>query len=267
MKFNVISSGSKGNATLVQTKGVNILIDIGISLTSLNDGLFSRGLGLNDLTCIFISHKHVDHIKSLNSLIKKDSQKRRSGQRDLFIDKLFVPSNIPDVRVSEDQYLHKYKSIKITNDVIVTPLPLSHDVSETFGFLIEDGVEKLVYITDTGYVKDEVLDLIKDATYYIFESNHDTKMLYTSNRTSALISRIHSDHGHLDNVSSASYLSELVGESTKEVVLAHLSEDCNTPSLALETFNKVYKAKRLDEPHFVIKCASASHMTLGGDDA
>ena len=64
----------------------------------------------------------------------------------------------------------------------ITVLPLSHDAAHTVGYVIEAGGEKLVYITDTGYIRNDVKERIVNADYYIFESNHDIEMLMQTNR-------------------------------------------------------------------------------------
>ena len=80
---------------------------------------------------------------------------------------------------------------------------------------------------------EESLPLIKDPTYLIIESNHDIRMLLNTNRPFELKNRIMSDHGHLCNEDSAIAAVSIIGEHTKEIVLAHLSEEANTPETAL----------------------------------
>ena len=89
---------------------------------------------------------------------------------------------------------------------------MSHDCENTVGYLIECGNEKLVYVTDTGYIKKEVKDYLKDADYYIFESNHDIEMLMQTKRPVYVKQRIINDYGHLCNEDSAHILSEVISE-------------------------------------------------------
>ena len=107
---------------------------------------------------------------------------------------------------------------------------------------------------------------IKNKTYYIFESNHDTKMLYESSRPPYLIKRIASDKGHLDNVAASYYLSNLIGSNTKEVNLAHISEECNTEEIALNTFNEVIYTQKGERPSLLLRCASVNYVVSGGKD-
>jgi len=264
MKYTVISSSSKGNCTLISSKQTNILIDFGCSRKKVIRGLKyanilpsdfnenSRTLDpFKDISALLITHSHIDHIANIKYINQ---------------DKYVCSPLVLDTALKSNQYLEFYIPYKIF-DLTIIPLPLSHDKPNTTGFLIKDDHSSLVYITDTGYIKDKVLDLIKDANYYIFESNHDTKMLYTSNRDALLISRIHSDKGHLDNIASATYLADLIGPHTKEITLAHLSEECNSPEVALETLHKVFLDK-LGEIPSNIKIRTADtpeEFTQGGD--
>lgn len=249
MEFLVISSGSKGNCTVIKTKKANVVVDCGITKKKLLMGLSSLNLGLEDIDFLLITHNHSDHY---------------SGAKFFPKEKWMTSNGAIDVELNEKQYFTKFVPFRI-KDLEITPLPLTHDAPSTYGFLFEDeGHEKLTYITDTGYVKDKVLSLIKDCTYYIFESNHDTKMLFSSDRSAYLINRIHSDKGHMDNIAAASYLSEVVEEDTEEVVLAHLSDECNTPELAEEAFNKVMTDEKGEAPHLILKCGSDKEMVKGG---
>ena len=165
--------------------------------------------------------------------------------------------------IPESQILCPFTKYKF-GDFFVTPIPLSHDAINTTGYIIEDKNEKLVYITDTGYVSEKALDLSKNADYYIFEANHDVRMQLTSGRPQYLIDRIMGDYGHLSNEDSAICLSEVISNRTKEIVLAHLSEEANTPETALNTFYKIMAKRRVDVSHISVRCAKQREMVCGG---
>ena len=94
---------------------------------------------------------------------------------------------------------------------------------------------KLVYITDTGYINKKYFNLIKNKEIYILESNHDVEMLLNGKYYYHLKQRILSDKGHLSNKVASQYLSKLIGEQTKYIILVHLSEENNTEERVLET--------------------------------
>ncbi|MBP5694230.1 MAG: hypothetical protein J6X03_02095 [Bacilli bacterium] len=128
----------------------------------------------------------------------------------------------------------------------MTPLKTSHDAINPCGFLIENDGEKLIYMTDTGTIPKKSLKYMVNADYYFIESNHDLDMLNNSGRPRFLINRIAGSYGHLSNEDSAYYMSGLVGPKTKKIILAHLSEECNTEELALKTYKYIFELRKVN---------------------
>ncbi len=251
MQYDVISSGSKGNCTLIFSHGHCIQIDFGIAKKRVVSALESYGYSFSDVEAVLVTHDHSDHASHIASA---DKDKVYSGN----------PS-LPKLQgvISGDKLLHPFQSIQISVFTI-TPLPLSHDAKNTLGFVISDGEEKLAYVTDTGFVPEKNFPYLNNLNYYLFESNHDPKMLYESKRPDYLIRRIISDMGHLSNLDCGYYLSSFVGPETKEIVLAHLSDECNTPDLALKTLNDVFLRQLGYIPEISVKAASEKNETKGG---
>ena len=119
------------------------------------------------------------------------------------------------------------------NDVEIELLHTSHDAPASVGYIINYNDKSLVYITDTGYINRKILSRIENKDIYLIESNHDEIMLMDGPYPRFLKERVISDKGHLSNKTTAKYLSKLVGDKTKYVVLAHLSETNNTKEKAL----------------------------------
>lgn len=248
MRYYVFESGSKGNCTLIASRGRYLLIDNGLTLRKFRAYLGSVNVSIEELSVVLVTHNHSDHVAGL---------------------KAFDPRCIYSTRFTyplcdESHELIPYEAYTL-NGFHVTVLPTSHDAKGSVGFVIEDDGEKLVYITDTGYLYEKVTEQIRDADYYIFEANHDVRMQLRSGRPQYLIDRIMGDYGHLSNDDSALYLSEAVTARTKEIVLAHLSEEANTPELALETFRKIMAKRGHNIAHINVRCASQHEMVTGGD--
>lgn len=224
MKLAIVGSGSKGNACLIYTPKTLIQIDMGLPLKRIDQALRHIKKKTTDIQALFITHEHGDHI----------------GTLDLYHGLIPTYASVGTLPL-ETPNLHEFKAASSlqVGDLMVTSFPVSHDVVNPVGFLISHGAEKLAYVTDTGYLSEEVLNKIKDCDYYYFESNHDLKMLLHSSRPEVLKKRIHNDTGHLANVDSAIYMAELIGPRTKKIVLAHISEECNTPELALATYREI----------------------------
>lgn len=226
MKVSVLSSGSKGNTTYIETNNTKILIDAGNSSKYIIDTLKEINVNVEDLNAIFITHVHVDHIKGLQTLLKRIN---------------------PEVYITEKMlpyldYLTNYKLIEKDNikyqDLEINVIKTSHDTEDSVGYIVTNNNKSIVYITDTGYINKKYYDILSNREIYIMESNHDIEMLNNGKYPFELRQRILSDKGHLSNYDSAKYLSQFMGKKTKYIVLAHLSEENNTENLALETLKK-----------------------------
>ena len=247
MYFHIIASGSKGNATVVVSNKTVLLIDMGITLSRLEEGLSEVNLKINDITGAIFTHDHTDHISGIKFLSPKIMYALEGT----------LPSSLSNIVFVNQPF-------KI-GDFEITPIETSHDATNPCAYLIKDKDSSLFYMTDTGVFLDESLSLFKDPTYLIIESNHDIKALLHTDRPFDLKNRIMSDKGHLCNEDSAIAAISIVGEHTKEIVLAHLSEEANTPELALEAYKKIFKHFGVPFDKYLIRCANQRVSLTGGD--
>ncbi|MBQ9854469.1 MAG: MBL fold metallo-hydrolase, partial [Bacilli bacterium] len=229
MEAIVLGSGSKGNSTLIKTEKSNILIDVGFSYKNLKEKLESVNMYPKDINYIFITHDHVDHIFGLSTFLKKHKPT------------LYISEKLSGVITYENT---KYFSDEnIIDDFFVKVFQTSHDATDSIGFLIEEKEESLVYITDTGYINERNFIYLKNKTYYFIESNHDIEKLMNGSYPYHLKQRIYSDKGHLSNEACGMYLSKLIGDDTKKIILLHLSEENNTKILAYDAVTKMIESK------------------------
>lgn len=247
MRFYILASGSKGNATLIEHENRVLLIDMGITLSRLKEELANINRQISDIGAVLFTHEHSDHA---------------SGAHFFEEDKLYATEGT--LNGLRHNVLKPYEKISLLG-LDITPLATSHDAFAPVGFLFENSIERLVYMTDTGFISDKNLEVMKNADYYIIESNHNVKMLLQTNRPADLKQRILSDVGHLSNEDSALYMSELIGAKTKEVVLAHISEEANTDEIALKAYNRILKKRFVNISNIRIYCAKQWSMTKGGD--
>ena len=164
MKIIVIESGSKGNATLISDKGRLLLIDMGITLTSLKKGLARLGKKPLDIDALLLTHSHSDHTKGVNLL-----------------DPLPIYCSKGTYKGTNVTVIKPYKTFSIDH-LKITPIEASHDAPGTLGFVIENENEKLSYLTDTGMIPETTLEKMKNSDYFIIESNHNIKKLHQTNR-------------------------------------------------------------------------------------
>lgn len=245
MEYHVLASGSKGNSIFIYEQGDGILIDCGISRKQLLYKLKQLGFQENDIHYVLLTHDHYDHNKNISIF----------NQNIVYCGKGCI-KGIPDGHEFVD-----YQSFELDH-FSITPLPISHDATSPFGFVIEGFQEKILYMTDTGYVSQKNMTYMKNLDYYIFESNHDVEMLMATKRPLFLKNRIYGDKGHLNNEYSAHVMVNVIGNKTKEICLAHLSQEANTKEKALETYQRVFKENDIVFDH--IKVASQVNVVSGG---
>lgn len=228
IRFLSVGSGSKGNAVLVYDEEALFLVDMGVPKGALLDGLASLGRSLSNIDAAFFTHDHSDHIKGAE----------------------FLPKGLPlyaggTTVAFPHEVLPRGKSVEIKG-FRITAVASSHDAKDSRGYVFEKGGEKLSYLTDTGIIPSKTLSFLQDSTIFFIESNHDVDMLKYSGRPLPLINRIRSKKGHLSNVQCAGYLAKAIGPDTREICLAHLSEECNDPHLALEIVRQELLERGID---------------------
>lgn len=240
MRVVVLSSGSRGNTTFIECGKTKILIDAGNTCKYIVNSLKGIGIEAGELDGIFITHTHVDHIKGLKVFLNK------------FSIKVYCSSKM----LEELDFVTNYSIIEegIVNlgDLVINVIKTSHDVSESFGYILEGNERSIVYITDTGYINNKYFSILSNRNLYILESNHDIELLNNGPYAFNLRQRILGDKGHLSNYDSAMYLSKFIGDKTKCVMLAHLSEENNTPDIAYNTLRERLQGSDIDVDKIII---------------
>lgn len=246
MKIIVVQSGSKGNATLVIDQGRVLLIDMGTTLKVVKEALAKENMNLMNINAMLLTHEHTDHTFGIR-----------------YLPPLPIYCTKETLALPNVVEILPYKKFKVEHFEI-TPVSTSHDVKNPLGFVIQNKNEKLVFLTDSGKISTKTLNKLKNANYYVIESNHDVEMLLNSNRPWFLKKRILSDKGHLSNEQSATYMTKCVGENTKQIILAHLSEECNDPEVALKTYKKIFKDAKINTRKIKFIVANQYHSVEGG---
>ncbi|MFN4894523.1 MAG: MBL fold metallo-hydrolase [Pseudomonadota bacterium] len=227
MRFSVLSSGSKANCTFVEAAGVRFLVDCGLSGKQAEERLAQIGIAPETLDAVLVTHEHCDHINGVGTLSRR--------------------YNIPVYANSATmQHVSKPKGKEVfqtgeqfcVGAVQIDPFSIVHDAADPVGFSIRAEGFKLVICTDLGRVTTLVRQHVEGANAILLESNHDQEMLQACSYTWELKQRIASTHGHLCNDSAGQLLEEILHPELFHVVLGHLSENSNTPTLALETAHR-----------------------------
>jgi len=234
VRFTVLSSGSTGNATIVQGSEKTIMVDAGLSMKKLEELMRVQGISGHDIDALFVTHEHSDHIKGLGAFARKYELPIFANEATWGALERHVGTIAPEKRV----YIETGETLKF-GAMEVHSYPISHDAAEPVGYCFEENGEKLGLATDLGYVSEKVRRAIIDSDVLVLESNHDTEMLRMGRYPWNIKRRILSDIGHLSNVAAGEALCELMTDRTKRVYLAHLSLDHNQMDLAMLTVNTI----------------------------
>lgn len=257
MKICMLASGSRGNCTYIEIGDKKILIDVGITFKQMNLKLKQIGVDINDIDAVFITHEHLDHVLGL-----------RTFSNNLDCDFYLTQGTYDNLKNNVHETLSKknfkiivgYEEI-ILNDSIIKAIPTHHDAAESVGFKIVDKETSLVLITDTGYMDASLFHHIENANCYIIESNYDPAVLQDSNRPRKTKNRISGDYGHMSNEDCAINLCSLMGENTKLVIHAHISLECNSEELIVETFRRIFFEYKKEVGNIRFVCSKQYEIT------
>lgn len=261
LRIVTLYSGSRGNSTLISFMGTKILIDAGKSARALCNALHEADTDIAEISAIFITHEHSDHISALDALSKKYSIPihitNKSASK---FDKT------PTSYVHRNLIRHDILFSETVGNMTVSSFQTPHDSMMSVGYRIElngDGERCTVgYATDIGYVSESVSNGLHGCDAVILEANHDTDMLENGPYPYQLKLRIRSDKGHLSNSDSAIFASELARTGTRAFIFAHLSEENNVPDIVFDEMNSA-----LADPSISIAIAAAdipTELELGG---
>lgn len=246
MRVDLLASGSRGNACVIRDGTTCILIDCGTTKKYLTEALRKVGVQREEIDAVLITHDHSDHISQIR----------------MFADlPVYAPVDLDGVEA--------FKVIPMKSFFIetlkITPLALSHDAPHTTGYILESGTERMVYITDTGYVRREYDPLLRNAKIIVLECNHDVDLLMRSRRPQYVKARIYSDEGHLCNEDCADVLDRIVSPCTESVFLAHISREANTRELALRTVCSRLRNHPQLNPALIVAAAGQSEILTKGE--
>lgn len=228
MRVVNLTSGSDGNMTYIESKEAKILIDLGISCREAERRLNIIGVNPAEISAIFITHEHSDHIKGVDVFSSKYSTPVYAHHEVWYglDDKLKKVSAQNRKMYDGEEFWFQ--------DMIVHAIKVPHDVP-CYSYSIVKNQKKVSILTDLGHTNDRILDSIRGSNIVYLEANYDEKMLRDGTKYPlALKKRIGGQFGHLSNTESARTILYLVKNGTKQIVLSHLSKENNTPDLAFD---------------------------------
>jgi len=238
MAVHVIASGSKGNATLIAYKNTLLLVDAGISVRRIVQGIKAVGLRPDELSGIFITHEHTDHMNGLAQLVKQYDvpvYTKAGTWREIVRRK---PINFK-------QLCELTRSHIAVGDLDIDIFKTSHDAADPIGLSCYGGDCKVTFMTDTGIVEDAMLKHMDESNLLVLEANYDPQMLRYGPYPADLKRRVAGAEGHLSNESAAQALLMMKRPDNLKVIMAHRSEKNNAEPVVAHTVSKLLEQEGL----------------------
>ena len=235
LNFCSLSSGSSGNCYYLGNEFHGILIDAGISATSTRKFLKNMDISMQTIMGVLITHNHIDHIRGLEVLVRKNNLPVFTTHK-IWNSILRPQKNISRESIREIPLMQKFHLAGFD----IEAFPVCHDAPETIGFHICAGDKKITIVTDLGHICQTAAPYIKAANLLVIESNYDEQMLMNGKYPHFLKARIKSDHGHLGNHQTAAFLADIFNDNLRDICLAHLSINNNTPEIVLQTLQQTF---------------------------
>ena len=238
MRFCSITSGSSGNCHLIETGQHRLLIDIGLSARQIEGLLQARGIDPASITAVFVTHEHTDHTKGVGVWMRRyrvpvmatagtwKGMERTIGH---------VPGELRvEIRAGKGYRM---------SDLRIEAIPVCHDANDPCGYAVESGGNKVAVITDTGMLTPLMQKHLCETDLAVLESNHDINMLMQGPYPMQLKKRIRSNMGHLSNEDCGHSITQARQQGSKGIfLLGHLSDENNTPELAMDTVKRIVDA-------------------------
>lgn len=222
--FTVLGSGSQGNATVIHSPDGMLLLDAGFSARELERRMALRGIDPRGIRAMLLTHAHSDHICGCRVFADRyDIETYMTGHVCAALDK----ARPKHVTVIEPGREFELCGVRIESFFV------PHDV-EAVAYTFHCGGYRIGYATDLGSVTMQVIARLHGCDALVLESNYDTRTLVASHRPDRVKRRILSRQGHLSNDSALEALEQILTPSTKQVVFAHLSRECNDSGMVAD---------------------------------
>ena len=228
-KIVPLFSSSKGNSYYIKGNDEAILVDAGKNCKQIELSLLQNEIDTKTIKGIFVTHEHTDHCSALKVFAKR-------YDLPIYASKGTLEALVNGGKVDKNAKLFEISDEVILGDTLIKRVATSHDAIESCGYHITtaDG-RKCSVVTDTGFLTSDALNALKNSNAVVIESNHDVDMLRRGPYPYILKQRVLSMTGHLSNVDCAKVLPQLIESGVTHLVLSHLSQENNTPRIALDT--------------------------------
>jgi len=234
MKTVSLNSGSNGNCFYIESNGVRIVVEAGLTGKQYESRLAKIDIHPSQIDAVLVSHEHCDHIAGAGVISRKYGTPIYMTEKTAAV--------LPQ-RIGEIKDLRTYlagQSFQVGSLVIQT-VPAKHDCAGGVHYVITDGEFRLGVITDAGQPHNILHSMISTLDVLFLESNYDPKLLSECHYPQSLKTRIMGGYGHLSNLQAAQMVRNYASQRLKYLILCHISDQANTFSLVNEIHRKIHQ--------------------------
>lgn len=264
MKVWVLGSGSRGNATVIDNGSTRILVDAGFSARELKQRFAVAGIAPQSIDALIITHEHGDHVCGAVSAARRWNWAVHASSGTV--------RGAPELAKVGVQTFSAGDTLTF-GTMNVFAVSTAHDAAEPVGIVATDIMNgaRAAVVLDVGRDSPYLHQHLRDLDALVLESNHDEVMLAQSPYPVSVQRRISGGLGHLSNREAGRLARACAHLGMQHLVLAHLSETCNTSDHALATasaalartrFRGQITAARQDAVHGVVVGARNGGRTI-----
>jgi phosphoribosyl 1,2-cyclic phosphodiesterase len=225
LKVQTLSSGSGGNITFVGSASAKILVDIGLTLPQTLKRLQAANIDPKQIDAVLITHEHSDHISGVSAFVKKYGAKIHCHTKCKRTLKKYIEL--------DDSYFAEYDGGFTIGDISVGFFRIPHDSAFCLGYTFTLGDITVGIATDIGKMTPTIIENLAACQLVILECNHDKEKLRCNTKYPYWLKRrIAGGRGHLSNSECAGAILELAKANVSQIILAHISKENNSPTLA-----------------------------------
>jgi phosphoribosyl 1,2-cyclic phosphodiesterase len=230
MKAWLLGSGSRGNAVVLESQDSRVLIDAGFAASVVIERMRCAEIAPESIHDVIITHEHTDHVRGVRALCKKFGWTAHATAgtvnacRDLTLCSTMTFRAGDGFSIGDFDFLSVRSSHDAAEPVVLVATARSTGIRTGIAY-------------DLGVATQSVIDAMRNLDMLILEANHDELMLHAGPYPASVRARISGRSGHLSNGRAAQLAREVAHRGLSQVVLAHLSQKCNTPRAALTDVN------------------------------
>ena len=242
-----LGSGSRGNATYIGDGKTGVLVDCGLSTRQIVQRMARIGLADEPIDAVLVTHEHSDHVAS--AAILERHLRRHTGKPPTFYMTAGTARGVPQRCQPENVELIRAGTSFIVGGLRVEPVSVPHDTRDPVAYTVASGATRVGVMTDIGCPTRLLVRQLASLDIAVLEFNHDVEMLIDGDYPWHLKQRIRGHHGHLSNDQAAKllYQATINSRRLRHVMLAHLSEENNSPVKAVGACDEALtRAGRLD---------------------